>query len=618
MRKVSIKNLLLRAFAKSDQVVVEEIFKLLPKSAQKRLIQASVAGLLLGLLDLFGVALIGVLGSLAVNGIRGSEQGDRVSIVLRIFHIENLDLRIQVALVAITALLLLLVRTGASVYLTRKTLHYLGRQGAGISANLFSKFMNSDLSVRNRRTSQETIFGLTTGITTSVLNIVGSLVTIFSDISLALILIIAVTVINPLTGLLTVFIFGGLAVFLFFVMKRKMTYLGFQEIDRAVKSHSTILGALNLFHEIHVRNLESNFTTKVFAERKKLAEISAERLFLPNISKYVFESALLVGTVVISAAQFITQDAPRAVAVMAVFLVAGSRIAPAMLRAQQASITIKSSLAGLHPLANLISDLRHGAKNKIDETQLSYYRFENTITFKNVTFKFDDRDFKILDDVNYASAGPKTIAIVGNSGAGKTTFVDLLLGLRQPTVGKIEISGLDPNSAIKLWPGKIGYVPQETTILNASVAQNITLDLESESFNESNMEHALRAANLEEWANQLPSGLFSKLNEDGSDLSGGQRQRIGIARALYSRPELLILDEATSSLDPISESEITESIVKISKEACVIIIAHRLSSIRGVDEIIYLKGGQIAARGTFDELRRDFKDFEKQAQAMGL
>jgi ABC-type multidrug transport system fused ATPase/permease subunit len=161
-------------------------------------------------------------------------------------------------------------------------------------------------------------------------------------------------------------------------------------------------------------------------------------------------------------------------------------------------------------------------------------------------------------------------------------------------------------------------VPQETTILNSSVAQNITLDLESENFNQSNMKHALRAANLEEWANQLPNGLFSKLNEDGSNLSGGQRQRIGIARALYSRPELLILDEATSSLDPISESEITESIMKISTEACVIIIAHRLSSIRDVDEIIYLKNGKIAARGKFDELRRDFKDFEKQAQAMGL
>jgi ABC-type multidrug transport system fused ATPase/permease subunit len=164
----------------------------------------------------------------------------------------------------------------------------------------------------------------------------------------------------------------------------------------------------------------------------------------------------------------------------------------------------------------------------------------------------------------------------------------------------------------------IAYVPQETTILNSSVAQNITLDLDSENFNQSNMDYALRAANLEEWASQLPSGLFSKLNEDGSNLSGGQRQRIGIARALYSRPELLILDEATSSLDPISESEITESIMKISTEACVIIIAHRLSSIREVDEIIYLKSGKIAARGKFDELRRDFKDFENQAQAMGL
>jgi ABC-type bacteriocin/lantibiotic exporter with double-glycine peptidase domain len=482
--------------------------------------------------------------------------------------------------------------------------------------------MNSDLEVRNRRPSQETIFSLTTGISTSVLNVVGSLVTIFADISLAFILVVTVTVINPLTGLLTVLIFGGLSIFLFFKMRRKMTQLGFLEIDEAVKSHSTILGSLNLFHEVHVRNLESKFTQRVFSERIKLAEISAEKLFLPNVSKYVFESALLVGTILISAAQFITQDAPRAIAVMAVFLIAGSRIAPAMLRTQQASIVIKSSLAGLHPLTNLISDLQLGNAESRDTGKEKYRaynpEFKNSFAFDQVSFQFQSDGRKILSDLTFSSEGPRSIAIVGNSGAGKTTFVDLLLGLRRPTSGKIQVSGLEPNLAIETWPGKIGYVPQETTILNSTISQNITLDFDSEKFDSENMEYALRSANLAEWIDGLPNGINSLLTENGSNLSGGQRQRIGIARALYTRPELIILDEATSSLDPLSESEITSAILKISNQACVIIIAHRLSSVRSVDEVIYLRDGKIAARGKFDDLRRDFEDFDKQAQAMGL
>jgi ABC-type bacteriocin/lantibiotic exporter with double-glycine peptidase domain len=600
----------------NDRNLLSKIFQILPRKSQTRLIQATIANVIISFLDLIGVLLIGAIGSLAVNGIRGAEQGSRVALLLNFLGMETLTLATQSFLLSSLALLLLSLRTFLSVVITRKTLHYLSRQGANITSDLFSRFMHSGLLVRNLRTPQETLFALTAGVSTAILNVVGSLVTIFADVFIACILLIGLFYIDPLTGFLTITLFGGLTLWLFISLKSKIVSLSRKEIDLSVSSGTSILGAIDLYHEIYVKNFQQQFTNSIYKERVQLASVTAEKIFLPSISKYVIESALLVGTIVIAAAQFLTQDVPQAVATMSIFLVSSSRIAPALLRIQQSSLVVRSSLAGSQPLTNLMSDLGKeiSGREKLSKTGNEFFA---DIVLSKISYGFQDDD-NFFNDINLEISGKKFVAFVGPSGAGKTTLVDIILGLRFPNSGEVTISGISPDDAIKSWPGYISYVPQNTVILNGTLVENITLDFGANEFNQENLEHALRISKLDKWVETLDNGVHSYLNHDGNNLSGGQRQRIGIARALYSRPKLVFFDEATSSLDAATEMEIADSISDLANEVSVILIAHRLSSIKKSDMVVYIDRGKIVAQGTFDEVRNLVPDFDHQAQLMGL
>ena len=211
-----------------------------------------------------------------------------------------------------------------------------------------------------------------------------------------------------------------------------------------------------------------------------------------------------------------------------------------------------------------------------------------------------------------------SVAITGSSGAGKTTLVDLLLGVHTPTSGDIYIAGVSPLDAFQKWPGATAYVPQETVIINGNIWENIVLGFDYDPEHEKYIREALKLSNLEEYVQSLPEGLFTKVGDRGHKLSGGQRQRLGIARALFTKPKLLVLDEATSSLDAQTESDITEAIKSLKGKTTIIMIAHRLSSVRNADQVIFMNNGKIESIGTFEEVRKEVSNFDKQANLMGL
>jgi ATP-binding cassette subfamily C protein len=210
------------------------------------------------------------------------------------------------------------------------------------------------------------------------------------------------------------------------------------------------------------------------------------------------------------------------------------------------------------------------------------------------------------------------VAITGSSGAGKTTLVDLLLGVHTPTSGDIYIAGLSPLDAFRKWPGATAYVPQDTIIVNGNIWENIALGFDYDPEHEKYVREALKLSNLEDYVQSLPEGLFTKVGDRGHKLSGGQRQRLGIARALFTKPKLLVLDEATSSLDAQTEDNIAKAINKAKENSLVIVVAHRLATVRRADLVIYLENGQVKAQGSFDEVRKLVPDFDSQAQLMGL
>jgi ABC-type multidrug transport system fused ATPase/permease subunit len=332
------------------------------------------------------------------------------------------------------------------------------------------------------------------------------------------------------------------------------------------------------------------------------------------------EASLIVGIMAVSASQFFAQDNSRAISTLAVFMAAGSRIAPAVLRLQQGGLTIKNSYANASSVLKLLEDTKKVTQLESAHESFSdsHSGFTATVEIRNLSYKFADSTEPLLQEINLDIPAGKKVALVGPSGSGKTTFIDLLLGVRFLHDGQIKISGVTPAEAVKTWPGAISYVPQEVEIYAGTVRQNVLLGFKVDIFNDEEVLKALETAQLDNFVLALPDGLDSEIGERGIQLSGGQKQRIGIARAVLTRPRMIIFDEATSSLDGETESQVTKALLTLGSSVTVIVIAHRLASIMEMDQVIYLADSRVAATGTFEEVRRSVPDFDNQAVLMGL
>ena len=368
------------------------------------------------------------------------------------------------------------------------------------------------------------------------------------------------------------------------------------------------------------RNRRSYYTRQITEVRYKIADTSAELGLMPFISKYAIESLVILGGVLISGIQFVLGDAKEAIGTLSIFLAAGIRIAPAILRLQQGSIMIKIGLGGSEKTLALFKSLGEASNlEDIDDTvQIIHEGFDPVLSMKNVHHIYPGRTSPSLSDICLDIKRGSSVALVGSSGAGKSTFVDMSLGILSPEKGSILISGLPPLDAISKWPGAIGFVPQDVVIISGTLRENITLGFPIREVSDELVKRALQLSQLADYVDSLPEGVDTQVGERGAKLSGGQRQRLGIARALLTHPKFLIFDEATSSLDGETESEITKAIANLHGTTTILMIAHRLSTIRNFEVIIYLSEGKVIASGSFDEVRKLVPEFNDQLVLMGL
>jgi ABC-type multidrug transport system fused ATPase/permease subunit len=427
-------------------------------------------------------------------------------------------------------------------------------------------------------------------------------------------------VIDPPTALGTLFVFSLVGYFLHQFMQVRAGNLGTKGSELSIVSNEKIVEVFSSYRESVVRNRRDYYAREIEKFRFGLADVSAEIYFLPYVSKYVIETAVILGAVLIGAAQFVLQDATQAIATLSIFLAAGTRIAPAVLRLQQGSISIRSGMGQAQPTLALIDELGNGPiiGNVEDRVDVIHEGFNSEIEVSNVSFTYPNKSIPAIDGISLSIPPGKSIAFVGPSGAGKTTIIDILLGVLNPDFGSVHISGFPPLRAVEKWPGAISYVPQDVAISAGTIRENVALGFPADEATDELVLSALRVAHLEEFVAGLPLGLDTKVGERGAMISGGQRQRLGIARAMFTRPHLLVLDEATSSLDGETEASISEAIHELRGRTTVILIAHRLSTIKNADIVVYLADGKIVSKGTFNEVRKSVPDFDRQAIHMGL
>ena len=592
------------------------------KDRKKLFLMASIQSIL-NFLDLLGVLFIGVVAALSINYVQGTtNHSEFLSKLLSFLRISNMHPGTQIAMISLIAIAVLFLRSIGSIIFSRRILYFFSKRSTDISTELLIKLLGQPISVVERKSAQERLYALTRGLEIINMDVLATSMILFADLSLLLILAAGLFVASPSLAAVLIVFFAVTGLFSFRNLSGRAKSLGSSLSELSIKSNSKVIEVLSAFRETVVKGRQAYYAGEIKKIRLNLTDVYAEIHFLPMVSKYVIEISVIIGAVIMAIFQILITDAASAVASLTLFLVAGTRMAPSALRVQQGLLQIKSGLGMAQPSIELIQELSDFTVGELNEFEnlksTDFTQFEAGIELKEISFTYQDSITPAVQNVSVSIGAGKRVAIVGASGAGKSTLADLMLGVLKQDHGEILIGGLTVDEVIIKWPGSIAYVPQDVVIIDGTIRENITMGYSSSESADEHILSILNLASLDDFLKEKALGVDTAVGDSGSRLSGGERQRIGIARALFTLPKLLILDEATSSLDASTEATISQTIESLHGSTTVILIAHRLSTVRDADQVIYMSEGRILAKGTFDEVRKLIPDFNSQAKLMGL
>ena len=476
----------------------------------------------------------------------------------------------------------------------------MGESSAELACAMLRGYLLLPLPFHFRRNSAELIRNTTLSVT-AVFGALESGSVILTEVMVGLGIVCVLVLVSPGVTLATLV---ALALLLLLLLR----FTGEMARRRGSREHAlgrnlqlTLQNALGGMREIKALGREEYFY-RAFAEaqREKLS-LGYLSITLGAIPQFVIETAFVVGALVMVTLLTLQGEAGGdLLSLVGLFAYAGFRMIPMANRLTWRLNGLregKAAVEALHADYRLVMALE-GGEFAPDPAP----SFRDTIVLDRVSYTYPGNELPTLEDVNLTIRRGESLGIVGATGAGKSTLVDLVVGLLVPTTGEIQIDGKPAEVRGPRWIGRIGYVPQSIFLVDDTLRRNVALGIPDEQIDEERVREALRMASLEAFANRLPRGLDTLLGERGERLSGGERQRVGIARALYHRPELVVLDEATSALDAATEAEVSAAIDGLSGAATLLVIAHRPSAVRGCDRVVLLREGRIAAVGNFQEI----------------
>lgn len=611
----------------SIPTAVRQSLDLLSRRDRRLLLLAQGIQVSTSLLDLIGILLLGLVGALAVTTVQSLPPPSAVTRVTEIVGLQDLSSQELVGVLAVCAALALLSKSVISSYLNRRVFRFLANRQALVSGRLTKELLSRPLTFLQQRSSQETSYALIQGAGIATMGVLGQVTVAVTEAALLGVLTVALLFVDPLVTFFSVGFFALVGLLLHRAMGRWAGKSGQVAADADIASLHVIQEAIATYREISVSDRRNLYVDRVENLRWQASKVAADLQFIAMFPKYMFEAALVLGGLVLAVVLFSTQDSVAAVGTLAVFIAAGSRIMPSMLRLQGAALTLRSAATLAQPTFQLADELDNPLADpdpRLSDEEIRartrgvYPDFSGSVLIDNVSVTYPGSPSPALKEVSVTMQRGESVALVGRSGAGKSTLADVVLGVLSPDLGTALVGGVSPAEAVTRWPGAMGYVPQEVVLANGTIRENVALGLPPGAIDDARVWEALTRAHLTDHVTSLPDGLDSWVGERGVRLSGGQRQRLGIARALYTNPVLLVLDEATSALDAESEFAIADMLRGLEGSVTTLIVAHRLSTVRDVDRIFYLEDGQVVASGTFEEVRSSVPMFARQAELMGL
>jgi ATP-binding cassette subfamily C protein len=437
----------------------------------------------------------------------------------------------------------------------------------------------------------------------------------------ALAIIVFLVYIDPVVAIVVAVILGGSYEGIYLLVRNKLDNIGERRVVANRTRYQSVSEVFGGIKEVKLRGKEDVFLDKFDQPSRLYARYQALNDVIATAPRYILDTVAF-GSIILILVYLITVegDIQQVVPMLGLYAFAGYRLMPALQKAFQGMAKARFNKAALDTLHRDLHQLRSAAS--LDEEDSSravkeQLRLRDRIVVDRVTFAYPEADEPAIQSFSLEIPAKSIVGFVGKTGSGKTTAVDLLLGLLRPDEGEIRIDGLSLNEENNLhgWRRNVGYVPQNIYLSDDSIAQNIAFGIPRDELDHEAVREAVRSAQLEEYVEKLPDGLETLVGERGVKLSGGQRQRIGIARALYHGPSVIFFDEATSALDRETEQAVMDAVYALGETRTVIMISHRLSTVRQADLIFMLEDGRLIGEGTFRDLSQKNSAFRKMASA---
>ena len=510
--------------------------------------------------------------------------------------IYDLDKKVLAMYMLITLVMVFIIKNSFLVFVNYFSGMILKRIRENLTNKMFRDYINSKYEFHIQRNSADLIRNVNSEVSKAVYYIIGH-VSLIKEILILFMIFLILTVTSTKASLL-IFVFLGIFSIIFFLFTRKSSQVRGKLIQEYWgKQTRTLKHGMGSIKEIKMLKKEK-FIFKIFQFNTNMIEsYNFIQSFIVTLPRLFLEVITILGiSAILISFTFSDQSIESFIPLIVLISVSAVRLIPSFSVISQSIATIKYQSASFELIIKEINDMQKLTRFRNDQgipEVIEKINFDNKIEIKNLTYNYPLTEKKIIENISFEIKPGERVGIAGKSGAGKSTLLDLLCGLLQPSEGKIIVDGIDINKKENNWKEQIGYVPQETYLLDDTIKSNIAFGLEEKDFDDKRFKKALKMSQLDGFIETLPEKELTNVGDQGIRLSGGQKQRIGIARALYFMPKILILDEPTSALDGENESLILNDMYNLNSKITLIIISHRMNVFENCQKIYTLKMGKL-------------------------
>jgi len=520
--------------------------------------------------------------------------------------------QITIALLAATSTFFLL-RSGILIGLTYAQSRIAQSEGLRLSRDLVGGYLSADYEYHLSSDPSVLVRNIIVSVDDATIGFLVPVSRVFSE-TLATAALVSVLVVSaPFVTLLGA---GGIGIATWVVMRivrPRFHAIGRQNQDLKQGILASLSESFEGIRDVIVTGSRWRYLDEFVSARKDLARARYLRATYETLPRYTVETLLVVGVLVFLAVEVSLEASQESIALIGLFSYAALRTLPAVNQITQAINRIRYAQAAVE---DVLADLDTVPNREIIQRQsFEPFPFETSIELNSVTFKHSGSERTILDDVGFTIRAGESVGIVGSTGSGKSTLIDIILGLLAPTRGEVLIDRQNLGEVVPRWHQTIGVVSQTVFLANASLAKNIAFTGSDDSLNVERVIACIRIAQIEQLLDSLPEGMDTIIGGTGTRFSGGERQRVAVARALYRRPDVLLLDEATSALDSATESALIEAIRVDDPDRTVITVTHRLHTLLNCDMIVVLEDGRVSGIGTYSQMLATNATFRKMARS---